>query len=680
MAVLLDAHREAVRCRGDSHIELRLYADSLRYLYELTSDSSLLHDALNSYELILQENGTFDKLVIFDPPGVADVRLSYMEVLYIRYCRFLDTADLERIINMGREVARMTTPQDKCTITCYCLLAKSLVARYELHRRHDDLDEIITIYRRVISLHFLIPGNVMRISAFTALIQALFTRSTVLDEQSDLDEAISLCYREYESPYTNKHTSYSKTVRLCLLSSLFLRGTSRDVDQAITILRDNPTDPLAQARLAFFLVKRHDLSMNTMSLADLNKAIKLFTACLEPIEHMRHHLTARYVSGLGSALLKRYIIDNHPADLSKSIYMLEKAYNLDVELASDGISMSSGHDLAQALLVLYTVPHEHQRTVAYQGSGALSILDRLFDSEAFGRCTNTFQLQLCLLRGNAAILFNNARVVYYHLELADLLKKVVNVGHNVESRIRLLRGYSKTVTGNAITSAILSGELLKVVEVVESMSGLFWQQALSLNTELDVVRIALPEIAEEFSSVRQSLKLLTFQSDEHRSGMIFNSSIEADTDSQNRRNLAARYHTLMSTIRSHPGLENFMLPSSPEKLISELPKGFMVILNLAHALERCEAVIIRRELKTLVTIRLTDLMPRELMSLANRLQTLISTSHRSPARQSSEEWRALRPVGVDRHLDDKIIRLLRILWEKIVLPVFSYLRLEASSQ
>jgi tetratricopeptide (TPR) repeat protein len=250
---------------------------------------------------------------------------------------------------------------------------------------------------------------------------------------------------------------------------------------------------------------------------------------------------------------------------------------------------------------------------------------------------------------------DDERVLSLYTQVMSLLPLAANFGLDHGARLQALTGCDE-ICRNAVARAMLLGEVSQAVQMLEQGRGVFWTQALHLRgTAFDGV----PD--DDCQELQRLLRL--FEHGAHRMDSLRQSVAQHERELERRRQLNESVQALILKIRGYPGLDRFLLPPAFDSLLSALPEGFFVVVNVSqlghHALllHRTRGLATGLELKSFRA-------GFDCATLRTRLP-----------REGAIHARAIR---IDKGTVNEFDEVLSVLWTSIVHPVVQALGLHVS--
>ncbi|TFY59657.1 hypothetical protein EVG20_g7702 [Dentipellis fragilis] len=143
----------------------------------------------------------------------------------------------------------------------------------------------------------------------------------------------------------------------------------------------------------------------------------------------------------------------------------------------------------------------------------------------------------------------------------------------------------------AAAAAIQLQDYTSALEWLEQGRAIVWGQMIHLRTPVDDLRAEDPALAKELQDVSRQLERAGYpQNSGSTAEAADRLSIQQEVDLHHK--LAARWESLIETVRSLPGFENFLRPRTIAELSLATHGGAIVVVNMHKS--RCDALILRR--------------------------------------------------------------------------------------
>jgi tetratricopeptide (TPR) repeat protein len=574
---------------------------------------------------------------------------------------------------MQREVLQLLAPHHPGRITCLINLGNMLRTTFQLQGNPEILAEAIRLRRECVQICHV--GHPRRPLALEALASTL-TNSFVYQRQADvLSEAINLQREALQllpESYPGREIFLGNFGDMLLLS-YHEQGGVHVLSEALTLFRTalslqsltgRPLQSHRLSTLAKALQASFDLDGNTDTLGE---AISLHR---EALEHQSPEYPARTKSlqYLADALCKL-----SPPSWTEAFALYSEA--LETSRAGDinraGLfsalarcfldPRSPFFDLSDGIVILVEGHADSSSHVKLRLRYSVTDLRYVEDS---------FSARTASARANAESDTKlHKQVMALYSQAMALLPRAANFGLDHDERLDAVAG-SDELARNAAARAILLGNVTQAVEFLEEGRGVFWSQALRLKaTGFDGVPDGLrDELKRLLSQLERSARKLE----------IFSQTTAArEQETETRRRLNEEAEDMISTIRSHPGLDRFLMPPAFSAIMASLPDGYVVIVNasrLGH-----HALILHRATDQVVSLELKP--PRGGFDFALARAHLPrdgSVSLDAADGGTDYDSRGMRLVASKTEVDS-FDAMLALLWTSIVQPVISALGLEVSA-
>ena len=241
----------------------------------------------------------------------------------------------------------------------------------------------------------------------------------------------------------------------------------------------------------------------------------------------------------------------------------------------------------------------------------------------------------------------------------ELLPKVMWLGLDTPSRqALLLHEKSEDLGSLAATCAIQLGNFEAAVELLDLSHSLFWQQAVSLRSDLELLRAEDPELATELQRVGHQLDAGNFT---HSLLITGNESISHDQRSAEeigkmRRHYVGLWEDLVEQIRQLPQFKHFLQPVPFDELCQASAGRQIIVINVSRL--RVDALVLGAS-KHIEHVPLPNINLTVLSELSDDI------IHQRPAFATEKTQRNY----TSRYLKPA----LRIVWNDILVPIFNRL-------
>lgn len=308
----------------------------------------------------------------------------------------------------------------------------------------------------------------------------------------------------------------------------------------------------------------HDILTNLEDgISNLQRAVQL--------NEDAHPTKALWFFNLGHGYRKRFKCHGQLPDLENAISHFEKA----VQLTEDGHPKNSIYLFnlglsQQSRFEWLDEPVDGAASIAAFRAVALS--KTAYNRDSFRAAKKWADI----LHGNGDLL---SALNAYRIAL-EILPKVAWLGLGpVGRQCQLFQADPERLSCLSATCAIRLGRLEEAVELLDIGHSVFWQQVSSLRTDLEILREAAPELANQFERVGRTLEADSFSGSlrvaEQRVG------IHTEDVAKERRRLVGEWEGLLERVRQLPGFKYFLKPVSFRQLQQAATGGQVVIINVS---------------------------------------------------------------------------------------------------
>jgi len=641
--------------------------------------------------------------------------------------------DLDNAVSLCMQALDLVPPTHVSRYSYLANLASKLVARFKQQGRQGDLDEGISLHRQALNL--CPPPHPDRSSALASLARALRTQFLERGQKCDLDDAISLDREalELRPPSHPLHSASLNNLATTLSTRCRKEGQKCDLDEAIQLYRQalklhprsHPHRSAILGNLAFVLSY---LFSQTGDQGDVDEVILLNREALELDPHppqsgnlgnLANALFFRFKSQQGghqcdlddAISLHRQILDlRPPPHPGRSDALSDLAFTLSIkfEQGSQRDNLDEAISLNRQALELRPPLHPG-RAISLHAQGKMLIhvhSEMENDLECLEQAMSSFAAATqCISQSAAGRLKRAKSWIHYadtlqHPSLIDAydaalqtLPQLAALSLDVASRHGVLKAFSRGLAQDASICAIQAGKLDKAVEFLEAGRTIFWSQLLSLRSPFDELHNIAPELADRLRNIATTLELGS-----HRDmsvGTLNSLALARDQETSRLNRHHEEWSKSIEKIRQLKGFENFLQPRSLSLLqsaASEYPVASLVANGSGSHILIITSTTVHH-------IAVPSLPTSELCKLVQLIQAAASQSKiwRSSIENDSENtnpfsaatmetlqnWmdlkaeRGVRKAG--QILSDDIFRsVLKTLWNEVVKPVITFLKLEVS--
>ena len=673
-AIVLGRDALALRPLGHPHRSLSLnnLADDLAFRYKQLGAIEDLNAAI-----VLDREA-----LALRPPGHSDRSESLSNLahhLSTRYKQLGAMEDLNEAIVLDRDALALFPLGRPDRSTCLTNLAVHLSIRYKQLGAMEDLNECIVLARDALALrpskH---PDRSMSLNNLALHLSARFNQ---LGGMEDLNEAIALDRDALAlCPPGHPHHPTSLNNLANHLSTRYDQlGAIDDLNEAIDLDRDalvlrppgHPHRSTSLNNLASHLSARYD---QLRTIEDLNEAIDLDrdALVLRPPGHPRR---SRSLNNLASHLFTRFNQLGEIRDLKEAIVLDRDALvlcppghprrstslnNLADHLSAQYDQLRAIEDLNEAIvlgrdaLALRPPGHSNRSQSLKNLAGYLSTRfmrlsqlkdkDELFDIYAqlahLPSMVSSTDLSAARTWIRVAENFHHPTTLLAYQTCLRLLTHHVATLPPLPRHRTLLRGLTSSLAVDAFSACLREGSPTHAVELLEQGRGVFWSQLTRLRSPLDDVITSCSAgkmLADEF-------KQQTF---------FIRAALDSPSPDQHDRvcRLNVELQSVVTRIRELPGLSRFLLPSLFSDLQQAACEGPVIIVNASEY--GCDALVV-----------LADRNPHRI--------PLAITKRR--VRKLSKKLGTLSVLTLKMVVTEKLVIILRELWDKVVSPIVNFLK------
>jgi tetratricopeptide (TPR) repeat protein len=642
-ALDLSPERHPLRARSCGNL-----AVSLTTRYERTGSVVLLDEAVD-----LQREA-----LALRPEGYPD-HFTYCgnlaSLLQKCYRRTGDLKLLDEAIYLQREVLIFSVAGDTYRSWACENLAISLQTYYEHTGDVEHLDEAIGLERKALDLRP--AGHPNRSLSCSNLATALEARWERTSDNGLLDEVIDL-QRESLNLHPAGHPDHCLScgnLAVSLINHYKHSGDVGLVDEATDLLRETlalrpvgrPDRTGTCVNLAISLMIRYE---HTNDVGLLNEAIDLQREVinLRPADHPKRHVSC---GNLARSLSIRYKCTGDVALLYESLALSEEC----VSIAPVHTIWKSLHDLAETRLQDTNPSFDVSKAILYLSQSLEHDPD---DTPRFVTSLSNLlnNLWACNLEGRRIQL----TVVYQRL--VKILPLLVHPALDLQPQLRALKACTR-LGPDAFVNAAFAGNYSVGLETLELAQGVVW--STTLHRRDPQLKYVPEHLASKLQGLLQSIaRISAAQLDDEYWGSLTSRDMLHTRSSQ--------AYAAIREIRALSGLERFMLGESFEDLRTVASNHPVVVLVGARG--HHYALILMAPSVAENALLPLDLTAGDEMALSSTKSSM-RQSRGGIADEPSVE-RALKISAPSRA--SALERQFKILWDKVVKPVFEHLDLKVS--
>ncbi|KAH9979695.1 CHAT domain-containing protein, partial [Russula compacta] len=377
--------------------------------------------------------------------------------------------------------------------------------------------------------------------------------------------------------------------------------------------------------------------LSIASLFDIDNIISIFQKLLL-IFPRPHPLRSQCLSTLAKLRLRRYEFSDKSEDLDKSISHSTEAILLPFHTKHSSYVIEALFSLAKALLRLREVEQlgDMKHAITYlhgtieclrearirfpdldavrfalsdslsdrfmwarthdDYEEAMSILDGLIaDRNENNRCPSRFPTSY--LWTHAARSFRHPSTLTAYQTAISLMQQSVSFAPTLaiqHFRLVAMRDEHEKLPLDYASYLVQTGQLKQAIETLERGRGLLWSEMRGLRASIDQLRAVNLPLAEKFAAVNQDLEAVTiagFQSVWMEDGTAGDHGMDPVGHLvMQQRKLVEERDRLISQIRTQPGFDTFLIPSSFDTLCSAAAGGPVILIN--HSRWRSDIIIL----------------------------------------------------------------------------------------
>jgi tetratricopeptide (TPR) repeat protein len=528
-------------------------------------------------------------------------------VLMGRFERTGVVADLDEAIDVLRAAATLSPPDYRHQASILSNLGNGLVRRFGRTGVVAYLDEAIDVLREAETLNPSDRSDRARISSNLGV--AFQIRFDQTGAMGDLDEAINAIQMAVEATQSGdpERGSCLTNLSIALVARFVRAGALADLESGVEAARQavNSIPASNQARaghlsnLAMGLLTRFDRSGD---ISDLDEAIETFQAAVTatPADHPAY---ARYQYNLASAFLDRFDLTEAATDLEEAIGRLRDAVattprdhpDRATYLSNFGVGLQERFEHNGTLADLEEAVDVFRTAVGTQTAPPIT---RIGAARGWGIAAASRRDWQSAAEGFAAAVGLLGRVAPRRLNRSDqeyLLAELAGLG------------------SDAAAYCLQADEKERAVELWEQGRAVLLGQALDTRTDLTQLQAWHPQLAAQFSRLRDKLDAIP-NVDARRTRMLMSTSrisnaedlAVAQDEIKLKRKLAEEFDDVVAQIRAQSGFERFLLPVPFAELVVVAERGPVALINVSDI--RSDALVLARG--DVEVVRLPGLNPQ----------------------------------------------------------------------
>ncbi|KAJ7447309.1 CHAT domain-containing protein [Mycena galericulata] len=636
------------------------------------------------------------------------------DLLEGRFDQYRDPQDIEDAIQLYREALDLcVSPHPDRGMLLYHL-ASALDTRYEQHGNLDDINEAIQLHRESLELRPSAHPN-----RIESLIQMGITMHRLYERRGDpkhneeairlLREALELCPSAH--PF---RSTILNNLALAIRTRYTRRGDPNDIDEVIRLQREvlRLHDPGRSGSLNNLAAAIHTRYQQQRDPNDINEAIQLHREALQ-LRASNDLNRSMSLNNLAGAIHERYEQEPDRNDIDEAINLHRES--LELRPSPHPLRSISLHNLAEAIhtrfkrkgdsndvyeaiqqhnnaLALRTSPHPERSTSL---SGLADVLETLSghkkdpsgiekvialrkEAIAYAATPPLTRFSESLNWAKIADETDDASRLDAHQSCINLLPQLAAFDLNLKSRRQMLtRSNIVSLVSDSAACAMSLDCNDVAVEFLEASRSIFWAQALQLRTPLDHLEKVDRSLADRLREISRELEQGSFRDTSRNTETISESqrhimSIEAV--GVRCRELQEEWTETVKAVQNLPGFEDFLRPKGIASLRKAAESGPIVILLTTASASSALIVTSSDDVQCVQLPRIDrSAVARyaEILQEFNNSITWSQVRSRLDMRQEDSEM-----VSFDEFLN----KLLGILWNDVVHPVFRFLNIQKSAQ
>ncbi|KAG1739761.1 CHAT domain-containing protein [Suillus occidentalis] len=570
--------------------------------------------------------------------------------------------DLDEAIALHREALALRPVGHTLRSSSLTNLAVRLSARFHHRGNADDLVQAIALQREALALHPV--DHTLQSISLNCLANGLSTRFDHRGNAEDLDHAIAL-HREALALRPVGHTLRSSSLNnlAAQLSTRFdHRGNIEDLDQVIALHREalplcpvgHTSRPIALNNLAnqllFCFGQRGNAEDLDEAIAFHREALVLCRSILE-LNGLANGLSARFDHRGNAEDLNDVIALNREALALCSVGHIDRPVSLNdlaVQLSARFYHRGDVGDLNESSTDVYLLFHRS----GLDGTGSpVGNTDRLDVAMHHFKAAANFVPGGLLLRLRASLSWvrhadhhRRGTELEAHGTSMQLMDAYMSATASISSRHSALKDFPSTLTADAASCALRSGDVCRAVELLEQGRTIIWTQMTRLRTSLDSLQTHSNHTAALVKRFRDISSLLDKPPASHADGT---QCVDVEAAATRYRRLVENWNGVVEEIRTIEGFFRFLLLPMFADLQEAARDGPIIMLIASKS--SCDAIIIK------LTQPPTSIqLPIDLGKLARLVVVL---------------QQAIRKDAGPKGNQTALIKALRKLWVDVVRPV-----------
>ena len=611
-----------------------------------------------------------------------------------------DRKDIDKAIELCRLAMADSPPSDESYPEILSNLANCLCLKHSTYRRSEDLHEAILHIERVLELR---PDNTIYRMQRAEMYHLRFG---VTNNVSDLDAALSetrVCLNTDALQGPNRVVTV-RWLASALQERFEIMQNAQDLGEAIekveeladevrrgVTVRSNSDDWEVFRVYGDLLRRKFEVSGN---IDDLHGSCAQYEMALQLVPRRpsdRRTILHNYANSLSALYLETKELEN----LNKSLDLYREASRLTggnevSNLYSFGMGLvtrvghthgqnngvldeSANRDLDDAIKYL----HDAENLVHPDHPSQTHIQDAMAQAYWYKGGSENQQIAFSLYERALArvtvMSWDRLRVARNWIKLAlgiqDFKEATRAYGHAMDSLYRFLKRnptataqhrvindwdkrddfHSRTFSSDAAHAAIMAGDPMRAVELLEQGRGLSWTQLNHYRCPLDLLKETDPALAEKYEALSKQLESLDVPPNGSKTmGLVGRATEEFLVASK-------EWNSVVEQIRKLDGFSGFHKPLRYDQLRKAATGGPVIIVNFSARHRVMEAIIVRNGGDPVV-VPLPNASPDRIVenciAFTDSLSTLVGGTFDLPSARSGPKWWQSSICMDDRNDDD----------------------------
>ncbi|QRV82050.1 CHAT domain protein [Ceratobasidium sp. AG-Ba] len=506
-------------------------------------------------------------------------------------------------------------------------LASSLLTRYRLKNLSEDLEECVQRASQAVEL--VPPMHTLRYKVLDVFSVCVNERSWRLGDMDGLRKAVDLMREVLGTATVPSADRVTYTINLAILLVHLANATKESPSEANDMLED---------------------------------AIGLWHSIQDQIPPS-HPLYLELAGGLSDALFQKYVLNEDPTLLNQVVDLRTRALELVPDERPDRLKYQKA--LADALISRYR---------AYS-PGNPSDLETAIEGYAtaikYVHCPQSIRYACSISWVNICVQYGHPSSMEAFEFAVEMYRRLAFVDSNIASRVDQLSMHDTGITSSAARFAIERGQFERAVELLEYGRATFWQQHVAPRTTITKLQSIDPLLASKMADCWRQLEenssqdLRTARTDEWEQLLA--------TDYRNRKvaELSTKWECLVKEAESVLGPTKLSQRPSFEDLHTRIDSRLVVVVNVSQ--RGCDALMFAPQWPGVRRLELSKLNMDIITVMHNRVDSALRRWGRSAEAQTRHfVTGAKKSVSAG---NGAMYEVLRMLWDFIVEPIFSYLQL-----